>query len=61
MKFYCHFKTPDVLYYALHHQDIGDYDERKEAKAFADQWIEYGECVCIEFDTEAGTATVQKK
>ena len=58
MKFHCHFKTPDVLYYAL--QDAGDYDERKEAEAFADQWVAYGECVCIEFDT-AGTATVQKK
>lgn len=58
MKFICCFKTPDVLYYAL--QDVGA-DEREEAKAFAGQWVEYGECVDVEFDTEDGTATVLKR
>jgi hypothetical protein len=28
---------------------------------FAGQWLKYGEYISIEFDTEAGTATVAKK
>jgi len=57
MKFYAHFKTPDVLDYALEYMSE---DEREDCKAFAAKWIDYEECVSIEFDTEAGTATVRK-
>lgn len=27
-------------------------------RSFADKWMEYGEYITVEFDTEAGTATV---
>lgn len=59
MKFVCTFKTPDALFYAL--RDIEDEGEREEAGAFAAQWVDYGEYVYIEFDTEAGTAAVVKR
>ena len=55
MKIKVMFKTPDVLEYAL--DDLSDddtYDVKQQLKKF----IQYGECVTIEFDTEAGTATV---
>ena len=57
MKFNAYFKTPDVLHYTL--QDMSKAD-REDCIAFAAKWIEYDECVCIEFDTEAGTATVKE-
>ncbi len=56
MKFRVTFKTPDALDYAL---DDFPYDEsREEAKEVAKQFIEYGEYITVEFDTEAKTATV---
>ena len=33
---------------------------REELSRFAGQWLEYGEYAQIEFDTEAGTATLLK-
>ena len=57
MKFYAHFKTPDVLHYAL--EDMTE-DERAECEAFSAKWIDYGECVTVLFDTEKGTATVEE-
>lgn len=29
-------------------------------RAFAKQWVKYDECITVEFDTEAKTATVMK-
>ena len=49
------FKTPDVLDYALRHLTE---DEREEVERFVKRYIEYGECVTLEFDTEKKTATV---
>ena len=59
MKFVLFFKTPDVLHYALDDTNMSE-DEREKCKEFAEKWVDYGECASIEFDTEAGTATVQK-
>lgn len=33
-------------------------DMSEELKKFLGKWLKYGECVTIEFDTEAGTAKV---
>lgn len=32
-----------------------------DAREFASQWLDYGEYVTIEFDTDAGTASVRKE
>lgn len=51
------FKTPDALYYAL--QDSGmDKDQQEEAEKKLEKWVKYGECIDVEFDLEAMTATV---
>lgn len=55
MKFSVYFKTPDALDYAL---DGLSEDEEREARDFAGKFIEYGECITVEFDTEEGTATI---
>lgn len=54
MKFKLSFKTPDVK------DQLDEYEEGSWLKDVVDQWVEYGESVTIEFDTEAGTATVIK-
>lgn len=33
---------------------------QKDFANFADQWMEYGEYLCVEFDTDAKTATLIK-
>ncbi len=67
MKFTLNFKTPDVLEHAMENlrdymdesMDEDDKDELiEEAKNFASRWIEWGEGISVEFDTEAQTATV---
>jgi hypothetical protein len=56
-----HFKTPDAVHYAL--ESVG-WDE--EDLEYADyyrifkQWIQYGECVTLLFDTEKKTLTVKE-
>ncbi len=55
MKFSVYFKTPDALDYAIEHMDE---EEQIQARDFAGKFIEYGECITVEFDTEEGTATV---
>jgi len=36
-------------------------ETRQESfKAFTNKWLQYGEYVTIEFDTEAGTATIKE-
>jgi hypothetical protein len=51
-----HFKTPDILHYALE-----DFDEtvRDEVKEKLEMWVEYGECVTIDIDMKNNTATVR--
>lgn len=56
MKFTISMKNPEALHYAL--EDLPE-EDREEARAFAEQYIEWGEYLRVEFDTEAKTATVQ--
>lgn len=55
MRFKATFKTPDVLDYALEYLEG---EELAEAKELAEKYVQYGEYVTIEFDTETQTATV---
>lgn len=55
MKFKVTFKTPDAVDYAI--EDLSE-DEQAEAKETARKFVEYGEYVVVEFDTETQTATV---
>lgn len=57
MKFKVTFKTPDAVHFAL--ADL-EGPELEEASDLADEYIESGEYVTIEFDTEKQTATVMK-
>jgi hypothetical protein len=50
------FKTPDAVDYAV--EGIEDEDEREAAKAACGKWVEYGECLTVEVDTEKGTCEV---
>ena len=52
MKVRLSFKTSDVADYAL--EGLDD-DERAEAEAAIEKFVEYGECLTVEIDTEAGT------
>ena len=58
MKFSISFKTPGVLDYLT--EDGLSEEEADEAKEFVEKWVEYGECISVEFDTEKETATVQE-
>ncbi len=68
MKITVHMKTPDAVHYAMEavaerepssEPDDELRDERiADAKDALDKWFKYGECLSIEFDTEAMTATV---
>lgn len=60
MKFTMTFKTPDVFDTIGQNNPETLEEERDTFAAFAEQFISYGEQVSIEFDTEAGTATVLK-
>ena len=51
------FKTPDVLDYVLGELDE---DEAEVVKAKLAKWIEYEECLTVEFDTDKMTATVKE-
>lgn len=57
MKIQLYFKTPDVVDQALNGLDINE-DERAEIKDFISQYVQYQECVTLEFDTTTQTATV---
>jgi hypothetical protein len=75
MKFTVTFKTPDALDYAIEDaanndsgiEAIADDEEREDAKfalkmelkMFAEKWVRYGEYINVEFDTDAGTASVR--
>jgi hypothetical protein len=70
MKIRVSFKTPDVVENAIYGDLIQTFDEHNEetlhilkerAQEILNQltkWVRYGESITIEFDTEAGTATV---
>jgi hypothetical protein len=59
MKFRAMFKTPDSIFYAI--KDATEDDEKRaELDEFTEKWIKYGECVTIEFDTDAKTCTVME-
>jgi hypothetical protein len=74
MKFRITLKDPDGVGESLDHEvhrllpDDLDDEEREvvsevrlaKLEKFIEPWVEYGEYITIEFDTEAGTATVQK-
>lgn len=54
MKVVLTFKTPDVT----DQMDDLNEDQVREAKKKLEKWLEYDECVSIEFDLEATTARV---
>lgn len=73
MKFIVTMKDPDGPYDSVpdavkawlvasglpaHEQKLLEESRREELDAFKGQWMEFGEYVSIEFDTDAGTATV---
>lgn len=73
MKIRVTFKTPDAVDNAVEEAVEGvlagaDMDDDEADGAFevlrdgatqaVAKWVRYGECVTVEFDTEAGTATV---
>ncbi len=57
MKFQITFKDPDGFYESI--KDLPE-DQREEAEQFAAEYTRYSEYLTVEFDTEAGTATVLK-
>ncbi len=50
-----HLKTPDASFAAL--KDLPE-DKHEHAEEVMRKYVEYGECVTIEFDLDNGTATV---
>ena len=56
MKIQLTFKTPDVVDYAL--ECIEDEDQRHELESVIEKFVEYGEYVSIEIDSETKTARV---
>jgi hypothetical protein len=58
MKFELTFKTPDVIDQATH--DLTDDRDEAEVVAFAKKFVKYGEYIIVDFDTDAGTATVRR-
>ena len=68
MKITVTMKTPDAVHHAMeaaaeceddHSPDNDERDERLAVtKDALDYWFKYGECLSIEFDTDAMTATV---
>lgn len=55
MKFNVLFKTPDAVEYSTDHLSL---EEKVEAMETARKFVQYGEYITIEFDTETKTATV---
>ncbi len=58
------FKTPDVLDYALgsyiDEKEGEESDEKAELKKKLAKWIEYGENVTLQYDSEKDELTVKK-
>jgi hypothetical protein len=60
------FKTPDAIHYALEDatNDEGEAltdEEREEAEEKLRKWIQYGECVTVEFDLAKMKAKVVER
>jgi hypothetical protein len=55
MKVRLSFKTPDVVDYAV--EELAE-EQREEAKQACEKWVDYGECLTVEIDTEKGTCEV---
>jgi len=55
MKFSLTFKHPDAL-----KQITGSVKDEKEKRKLAEKYVEWGEYVTIDFDTEDGTAVVRE-
>ena len=51
------FKTPDVLYDAICHDEYSEREQNKIRK-LAERFIEYDEYLYVELDTDKGTCTV---
>lgn len=45
------FKTPDVVFYATEDYDE---DETAEIENACDKWVEYGECLSVDINTDTG-------
>ncbi len=60
MKFTITFKTPDVLDELDRLEDISE-EERSFADELVKRYVEYGEYIRVEFDTETKTAKVLEK
>ncbi len=58
MKFQLSFKTPDVLDQL---DEVLDPDDQEAARETARQYLQYGEYLRVEFDTDTETATVVKQ
>ena len=56
MKIRLTFKTPDVVDEAL--KDIENQEEAAIVNNLACKWIQYGECLIVEIDTEKETCEV---
>lgn len=57
MKFTVTFKNPDAVDYAI--SDIAPTEKvAKEMKKATLPWVQWGEYITVEFDTESGEATV---
>lgn len=56
MKIQLHFKTPDVLHYAMDGLTPEQKDEVEELARR--RWLEYSECITVEIDTKAETCVV---
>lgn len=50
-----HFKTPDAVDHAL---DGLTPEQKRAALEAIRKWVEFGECVTVEIDTETGEACV---
>ena len=68
MKISLTFKTPDVVSDAVNalyegeFSDDYDYEEKsEEAQQELSKWVQYGEYVTIDFDTDKGTAVVREE
>jgi len=55
MKFRISFKTPDTVDYAL--EDLSE-EDKGAAQEVIKKFVEYGECLTVEIDTELETCDV---
>lgn len=60
MKIRLSFKTPDVVDCAIEEsvECHSREDAEKEVREACKKWVEYGECLTVDIDTETGTCEV---